>query len=185
MTKINPQFVATPKNTTISRKQEEYKLGYIAAQGDKEQQERAQKLISDLKARLGNNISNAYIKLATILSKDKNATVDDILNTYSQLSHRVDSHGNESLLSPNGVEEILNDYIRDLADRATAYLNSDTITVAKIQYALEQWSHGEEYHIPTTEKDAPQNTTITRDDLFKHLEQNTKYLNFTVTKGHN
>ena len=89
----------------------------------------------------------------------------------------------------NGVEEILNDYIRDLADRATAYLNCDTITVAKIQYALEQWAHGEEYHIPTTEKseqdEVPPNTTITSEDVFKHLEQNTKRLNFTVTKGHN
>jgi len=164
-------------NSNVSQKQMQYEMGYKAVQGGKEQQERAQKLVSDLKAKFGGNVPSVYVKLATILSKDKNATVDDVLNTYKQLSQKQNG---QTILSPSGVEEILNDFICDIGrDRISfeAYLNSDYITISSIQYALEQWSKGVEYHIPTQPKvkessDAQENVTITPDNVFKHMEQN-------------
>ena len=46
---------------------------------------------------------NVYEKIAVILSKDKNATVDDILNTYTQLSNKKDNNNKNVTIKADDV----------------------------------------------------------------------------------
>lgn len=137
-------------NQSLSKKQMQYDIGYPAIKGNSEQQARAEQLINDLKYRLGedfNKNSDVYTKLAIILSKDKNATVEDVLNTYSLLA----SPNNNSLLGPQGINQILDDFIRNIGEnkiRAEDYFNSEKITVSVIQEMLRKVQHGEDFDFP-------------------------------------
>lgn len=181
-------------NINFSRKSDQYTKGEIAVKGDKEQQARAKTLLSELKQKIGiqefNKLSSLYTKLANILSKDKNATVDDILNTYNMLSHPNDN----ALIGPSGVEAIINDFILEVGTCATDYMNNNGITVETIQQILKKGLNGEKMMIPTSDMTIPttsklqeepkENVTISQSDMLRTMELSSATIryNFTINK---
>ena len=85
MNKIKAEVNTHYQQTKITK----FDVAYNTVKGDKAQQERAKKLLQDLKAQygVGNDPISAksYEMIAAILSKDENATAQDVLNTYNKL----------------------------------------------------------------------------------------------------